>query len=257
MALRPRKPFKKPAFKKPPGGEDAAAQCAKCQADLEAGAEFCGECGAGVKSNAKPRRSMVEVRRSLDKQKNKRLIQGGRDTMLWLGLLHLGAGIVIYLINKGDVDKLLSLPLDDPMFRSMMLEKISESELTQSIFVAKHWGSICFVTFGLPGFILLGLYSWARTNPLPATVAGLVTYLTFLVAGFALNPASLLSIGGWIIRMAIIGAFTSAIRSASTERRIQERERAKRRREERERAAAEGDDESGEDESMDSAEEAG
>jgi hypothetical protein len=252
MALRPRKPFKKPAPKKQDEADEPPAQCAKCQADLEPRAMFCGECGAAVKASAKPRRSMAEVRRSLDKGKNKRLIQTGRETMMWLGLLHVGAGLVVYLINKGEMDKLLALPLDDPMFRSMLLEKFSEKELTQSIWLAKHWGAICFVTFGLPGFILLGLWQWAKSNPLPATVAGLVTYLTFMVAGFALNPASMLSPVGWIFRAAIIGAFASAIRSASTERRIQERERARKRREAAEQAE-ESDDEMEEEESGETA----
>lgn len=244
MALPPKRPFKKPVPKKVEKEEEEAppAVCVKCEAEMEAGAAFCGECGTPVKAKMRPKRSMGEVRRNMEKQRNTRTIQGGRNTMLWLAILHLAAGVVIYLMYKKQMESLLSLPFDDEDFRSAMSVKgISARELDQSLWAARHWGAICFISFALPGFILLGLYGWARTNPLPATIAGLVTYLTFLVAGFALDPSALLSPVGWMIRLAIIGALTSAIRSASTERRIQERMRKKKERERRERAEQEED----------------
>jgi hypothetical protein len=76
---------------------------------------------------------------------------------------------------------------------------------------------------------------------LPATISGLVVYLTFLIAYFAMDPKAMLSLWGWVFRIALITALANAIRSAASERRYQEMERRR-----REKAAAEAAEQEGE-----------
>jgi len=242
MSLRPRRPFRKP-FKGPPKAgapvpKPAAqaqpaplAKCAKCQADLDGGATFCGQCGAPVRVGIKPKRTMVEVRRNLQKGRNLRTIRSGANTLLLLAALNIAGGFIVYLVFKDKCDKLLQM--DTAAVREMIAaEGGNLADFERGIWAARHFGALCFAEYGLPGLIFLGLYAWARVSPLPATVAGLITYITVMVAGLAINPASLLSPVGWVIRLAILGALGSAIQSASAERRIREKELARKQAEE-------------------------
>jgi hypothetical protein len=230
MAKRIRRPDFSSMGNKPAESAPAKSEfCAKCNMELEPDAVFCGECGTPRRAGVKKVRTMGEVRRNMEKKKNKRTIQSGRSTMFWLFIAHLVLGVIFYAANKKEADKINALPLDNPAMRETVLENsgISARELDQTIYMSKHLGAITVVSFVLPGIIFLGLFFWAGVNPLPATVGGLAIYLTFMVAGFAMHPSSMLSVVGWMIRLAIIGALTAAIKSASTERRIQEKRAAR------------------------------
>lgn len=205
-----------------------AAKCAKCQAALEPGATFCGECGAPVRAGVKPKRTRVEVRRKIEKGRNLRQIRTGANTLLLLAVLNMAGCLIVYLMFQGDLQRVLAL--DSPETRAALADQDGNlAEFDRAVWVARHWGELCFAEYGLPALIFLGLYAWARSSPLPASVAGLITYLTIMIAGFAFNPAALLSPVGWVYRLIILGALGSAVQSASAERRIAEREKSRKR----------------------------
>jgi hypothetical protein len=214
-----------------------AGQCAKCHGSLEPAATFCGACGAPVKAGAKPKRTRLEVRRKIEKGRNLRQIRTGANTLLLLAVLNMAGCQIVYLMFQGDLQRVLAL--DSPETRAALADQGGNlAEFDRAVWVARHWGELCFAEFGLPALIFLGLYAWARSSPLPASVAGLITYLTIMIAGFALNPAALLSPVGWVVRILIIGALGSAIQSASAERRIAEREKSRKRAEDLARRSA-------------------
>ena len=218
MALD-RRPGRKPipvkkASSKPAISPAPPKICAKCAGEVPAGASFCEACGTPLKAGAKPKRSLVEVRRSVEKGKNSRTIASGRNTLMWVAILNLGLGLLVYLLMAGQYH---TTPNMDP---DLMIEYQKAGRL---FFI------ICLVSFFLPGVIFLGLYVWARTNPLPATMSGLIIYITFLIAGIALNPETAKGILAWVIRIAIIGSLWNAVKSAQTEKRARERELEKER----------------------------
>lgn len=91
------------------------------------------------------------------------------------------------------------------------------------VWVANHWGLLVFLSYFLPGLIFIGLYAWAHSNPLPALVAGMAVYLTFMIVGIVLDPRAAISIVGWVIRIAIITALSNGIKSAMQERNLKRR----------------------------------
>ncbi|MGD0094324.1 MAG: zinc ribbon domain-containing protein [Planctomycetota bacterium] len=237
---RPGHPFKLPPRQAATPAKPAAPprQCAKCHANLDAGATFCGACGAPVRVGVRPRRTMAEWRRNLQKGRNLRLIRSGANTLLLLALLNLAGWIFVYLHYRSQYELLLEI--DTGAARKLLAADGGDlAAFDKAVWLAQHFGAICFLEYGLVGVIFLGLYGWARFSPLPATVAGLITYLTVLVGGLAITPAALLSPGGWVVRVAILGALGSAIQSATSERRIHEKEVARQKAEElaRRRAA--------------------
>jgi hypothetical protein len=223
-AAKPGVPSRKPGIKgpalKPPssaGAQPASppATCTKCNAALEPGIAFCGECGAPVKRGVKPKRSMAEVRRNLERGKNLRQVNEARKVLLWVGVANMVIGLLLFLFMYAGLHQASSLRdhgavENNPEFQSLYYRLIL---------------IIVVVGCELPGIIFFGLYVWAKTSPLPATIAGLITYLTFMIASIALNPQLALSVIGWLIRIAIIGALAKGIQSAAYEKKMREKQR--------------------------------
>ncbi|MCZ7645136.1 MAG: zinc ribbon domain-containing protein [Planctomycetota bacterium] len=177
------------------------AVCPKCQGVLEAGATFCGHCGASLATGRKRTYKPGDrVRKSMQRNRESK-IKGGRNVLLILGMLHflVAAGIYVYLSVYADE-----------------LSVAGETGLA-----AQGLMKLVVFYYGGLGVVFSGLYLWARSSPLPALVCGLVVYLTFMVVAIVINPASLLSPIAWIIRLGIVGAFTGGIKSALEMRRIE------------------------------------
>jgi hypothetical protein len=193
---------------------------------LDPGAQFCGECGAPLKSGLKPKRSLAEVRRNLERGKNVRQINEGRSWLLWIAVGLSVLGVIAYFVAYGELHQLESLrdrdnPLNDAEIQSQIMHLVT-------VFVV--------VGYFLPSAIFFGLYVWAKTSPLPAIISGLVVHVTFMVATIAINPQVALAPMFWVIRIAIITALARAIQSAAHEKKMREKER--KREAERRRAEA-------------------
>ncbi|HYF48776.1 MAG TPA: zinc ribbon domain-containing protein, partial [Planctomycetota bacterium] len=102
MALD-RRPLKNPAVVKKAPSKPAIPPappktCTKCAAEIPAGASFCEACGTPLKAGAKPKRSLVEIRRNVEKGRNTRTIASGRNTLLWVAILNIGLGLLVYFL---------------------------------------------------------------------------------------------------------------------------------------------------------------
>jgi hypothetical protein len=136
------------------------------------------------------------VKRNLEQSKNTRQVAEGRNTLKWVGILNLVLGVIFYL-----------------SLTSTLSGHKEALRLVQMIL---------FVAYFLPAVIFLGLYFWAKKNPLPATIAGLVVYVSFQIAGFAMNPEIAANLLGWVFRIMIIGALAKGIQSAAYEKKMTE-----------------------------------
>lgn len=173
---------------------------------------------------------MTEVRRNLERGKNLRQMNEARNVLLWVGAANFIIGLLMFLAAYAGIHQLSSVRdhgalENDPEFQSRYFQLML---------------AVVVVGFELPAAIFFGLYFWAKKSPLPATIAGLITYLTFMIASIAMNPQLALSIVGWFIRIAIIGALAKGIQSAAYEKRMREKQR---KREAAARAAHQDDDE--------------
>jgi hypothetical protein len=191
---------------------------------LEPHATFCGKCGMPVRAGIKKKRSIGEIRQRIKVGKD---IRGGQWILGALGVLCLIGACASYLASATDAAMVREMAKNPEFIERMTDAGVSEADLNRAVWEANHLFLLCFLSYGLPGSIFLGLYFWAKQNPLPANVAGLIVYITVVVASFALNPKAMLNPIGWVIRLAIIGSLAAAIQSAAAKRRIDERERAR------------------------------
>lgn len=216
----------------------APKACAQCQSEMEPAAQFCGECGTPVKAGLKPKRSMADIRDKAESRKNRSKIQSGRNYLLLVGILELVACFAIYFSQQKEMQEVVKL--DTPEYRAELVQlgESSSAEIERAFWIARHWFTLCFMFSGLPAFIYFGLFMWAKTNPLPAVTAGLVTYITAVIFWIVITRGA--GAGGvlvWIYRAAVVGALSDAIRSATSERRMAEKKKRQQERERRERAA--------------------
>jgi hypothetical protein len=70
------------------------------------------------------------------------------------------------------------------------------------------------------GGIYVGLALWARKSPLPATITGLVIYISLLALNGILAPESLL--GGLIIKVIIIAALANGVSAGLKHRQLRQ-----------------------------------
>ena len=72
--------------------------------------------------------------------------------------------------------------------------------------------------FGIAA-VFFGLYAWARKQPLPAAIVGLIVYVTLNLIYGIMNPETLVQ--GIIVKLIIIGVLVSAIQAGVKYRQLQ------------------------------------
>ncbi|KKN81816.1 hypothetical protein LCGC14_0315820 [marine sediment metagenome] len=154
--------------------------CPHCQAENPPEAAFCEACGKAVPQTTDGPRivegnqlAVTSSGRAVQADLLHKAARRAATPLIVLGVLQIAIGIALFLINRNsdDADVVAAAPI--------MLAILS-----------------------LIGVLFLGLGLWARKNPLPASIVGLVVYCTLIVAGALLNPATIIQ--GILIKIIII-----------------------------------------------------
>ena len=82
---------------------------------------------------------------------------------------------------------------------------------------AAYIGMLLAIPF-IVGFVYLGLYFWAKTNPFGATLTALVIFLTNILVSAAIEPSTI--VGGLILKIYIGFALVSGVRSGLAFKRL-------------------------------------
>jgi len=185
------------------------AQCPKCGVEVEDGNAFCESCGAALREGVK-RRKVRNRRASLAGKIHDRNIKGARIAIMIVAVLtFLEAGAVWWLHS--------------------VLKSASQYDQDPELLAALGNIQLLAVAVTLVAFVMLGLFFWAGSNPFGASLTALIIYLTSMLVGFALNPLALASPLGWVIRISIILALSSGVRSGLVSKRGGVRPRRSRR----------------------------
>ena len=169
--------------------------CPHCQSENPDGAEFCEQCGKAVPSSTPsgPRVVSGEVIAATSIGQNLqadllRKAAGKAAGALFIvaGLTVLG-GVLLYALGKR-----LGL---------------SASDLNATLIVN-------LVLAGI--FAALGF--WARVNPLPGAIVGLVLFVSILVLNAVLDPASI--VAGWLVKIIVVVVLTKAIQAGVKHRQL-------------------------------------
>ena len=195
------------------------AACAKCGASLAEGATFCAKCGFRIQATAADRRDIgVRVGLKHEKQTHQQRMKSGRTTILVVAILTLLGSVAVYFIGRSALDK-AKAEVDavrhheniDPEAVAAADAEHRKAERTIMLVVGLN---------ALLSFIYLGLWFWAKTKPLPATLSALILFGTVWLASAAIDPTELVK--GILIKIIILAFLIKAVDSARKFQRMQE-----------------------------------
>jgi len=176
----------------------AALTCPHCSADNEMDSAFCASCGKALPSAqpTSPRIIGVVERPStapglaLRSDELQRQLKKAAGALLAVAILQCVFGTVLVLASSS---------LDD----------------TADVPLAATYASVLVL-----GAVFFALYIWARRNPLPAAICGLVVFVTLHLIDALVDPTTI--VRGIIIKVIIIVVLARAISAGVRYRRMQQ-----------------------------------
>jgi len=207
----------------PPEKPAPAVRCPKCRAGVDKGEKFCAACGAKIPTRADRVRALNRKR---ERQETEQQINRGRRWMLIVAVLTLFGGVFTYFSGASDVEK--QIKAADEAFEGMTPAE-RDAQLKASIgmtwqeAIEHDRGMVTFqsVVLGALGVVFVGLWWWAQTNPFAAALIALLLYITSLLVGALVDPASLLK--GFIVKGIVAVALFSAVSAGYRQRGMRRR----------------------------------
>jgi hypothetical protein len=175
-----------------------AVTCPHCHGSSQPGA-FCEACGMALPKPVRTAPRVVESTKEFAATTAGRELQSddlhkqaakAATPLRWLGILLLIGGGLVFAGGAGS-------PRQGPEQAAM---------------------TVVGGAIALLGVIFIGLSIWARHQPLPAAIVGLLLYITLMALGAINDPASLAS--GWLIKILIISALIRSINAGLQHRRV-------------------------------------
>lgn len=147
-----------------------------------------------------------------------------RKWLMAISIITLISGFIFYAINKDSVEKQIreaeaQIADIDPVQRDEIMKE--QTGMTWAEAVAHDRGQVSlllFINIGL-AIVYLGMWFWAKRNPLAATVTALLLFVTVIFVNAAYDPKTLAQ--GIIVKIFFIAALAKAIGAAQEERKIQ------------------------------------
>ena len=158
---------------------------------------------------------------SLDGSEQDPRIGRARKWLVAIAAIFLVSGFVFYAIQKEDAEKVIreseqNLSMLDAGQRDQAV--MAEVNMTWDQWVSHTRNQVTmnlFLNIGL-ALSFVGLFFYAKKNPLAATVMALLLYLSVIAYNAILDPKTLPQ--GFIIKILFIGALAKAITAAKEER---------------------------------------
>ena len=213
------------------GSSVGVTKCPQCSADVAAGEKFCASCGAGisvvdgvVRAQDPAPANMPPQVVHLDGSERDARIGKARKWLVIVAVTTLLYGFIFYAINKDEVEKQIhqaeaQIANVDPEVRDQLMKE--QTGMTWDEAVAHDRGRVnllLFVNIGL-AIVYMGMFFWAKRNPLAATVTALILFITVIALNAVDDPKTLAQ--GIILKIFFIGALAKAISAAQEERRLQ------------------------------------
>lgn len=185
--------------------------CPKCMASVKAGEAFCTACGYALV--AKPR-DLQEIAKKIEIKQAKQTFQGkirsGRRTILTCAVLFTIGTVAIWFILNGMLEKQqkeVNGAKGNPMYDQ---EKVAEAQKQ----LDRLPGTIKLITAGNAVLALsfYGLWWWAKSRPLPATLSALILFIAVHMLNVAIDPSTLAQ--GILIKILILVALIGAVNAA-------------------------------------------
>ncbi len=176
--------------------------CPHCGANTSVGQQYCEQCGMALPTAQGGQPRVVEgsaiatsaVGQDLQTDELAKKSRSAWGALLAVAILQVIGGIAIYaLLNS------------------------------QGGPAAKGAPMVLFVMLGI-GALFFGLAIWARKDPFPAAIAGLVVFVTLHLIEAVMDPPSL--VRGIIVKVIVIVVLVNAIKAGAQHREILNQQRA-------------------------------
>jgi hypothetical protein len=197
----------------------AGGSCPKCSAMTELGEKFCAKCGFRLQADARDGRAVAQsIGARSAKQGYQQKIKSGRTTILVVGILLFLNTAVIYFIPQGDLRK----AENEVRMAKGNEEYDQDLVLAQEREIAKARGLIrLFVgAFFLLACTFIGLWVWAKSKPLPATLTALILFIALQAFNLAVEPETM--IRGILVKVIVLVALVSAVSAAAKYQKMSE-----------------------------------
>ncbi len=180
--------------------------------------KFCGACGAKIPTRADRMRIMNRKR---ERQENQQKVSRGRRWMLIVAVLTLFGALFSYFAGMSEVDK--QIREAEEAFRGMTpAERDAQIKAASGMTwneLVEHDHGIVRLQAGILGALAVaffGLWWWAQTNAFAAALTALLLYITSMLIGAMVDPASIVK--GILIKGVIVVALFSAVSAGHRER---------------------------------------
>lgn len=182
-----------------PTTKETKKNCVSCKTENKPNDKFCTKCGAGLPS----------AEAIVGKQK----VAGARGAIMTLAVLFTIFGAIMFFVEKSTADKAMT-NLTQFQDSDIYPEKVDGQQYTvgelKNQIVVEQW-SVLILNLLLAA-IMLGLWFWAKTAPLPAIIIASAVYGVVLVGNAIYEPQSIGK--GWIMKFIIITMLFNGIKSA-------------------------------------------
>jgi hypothetical protein len=205
--------------------ETVTRKCPKCGSEMTAGEKFCAACGSGVAVvdgtvHAQDPAPIVPTMPAFERDAR---LGRARKWLFWISLITLVSGFVFFAIAKSDCEKQIDqgeaqLAGLDPEVRDARLK--ANTGMTWDEIKAHDRGLVTLllvINIGL-ATVYLGMWFWAKRNPLAASVTALLLFITVIVVNGVYEPSSIPQ--GFLVKIFFTVALAKAISAAQEERRI-------------------------------------
>jgi hypothetical protein len=195
------------------------AACPKCSVALVPGEAFCAACGYALEADAGAKAALGKrIGAKYAKQTIQGTIHSGRKTILVCGILFTLGTVVIHFMLSSAHDKTareIAAAKGDPRYDQALVaqaaRELEEGRGMATLLTASHAVlAACFY----------GLWWWAKSRPLPATLTALLLYIAVQLISLALDPETLVK--GILVKILILLALGKAVGAAQKYQKLQQ-----------------------------------
>lgn len=194
-------------------------QCPKCGAAIAPAETFCGGCGYQVQASETDRRDIgARVGLKHEKQTHQQRIRSGRTTILVVAILFILGGAYYYFDGRNEIQK--AEKEIDAARGNERFDQDRVAEADREIKKASAQNTVQLAVNVLLVLCYFGLWMWAKTSPMPATLAALILFVTLMAVNAVIEPKTL--VRGIIVKVLIIAFLVKAVDSARKYQRMRE-----------------------------------
>jgi hypothetical protein len=199
--------------------------CPKCGAKVAVDERFCAACGAGITiqgdgtvraQDPLPSASLLGARIEADRK-----LGVARKWLLAISILTLASGFVFYAIQKGEIEKQIrdaeaQTSGMDPELRDRLFKEQIGMTWDEAVAHDRGMVTMTLVVNLVLAVLYLGMWIWARTNALAASVTALLLFVTTIGVSAVLEPKTLAQ--GILVKILFLAALAKAISAGYEER---------------------------------------